>query len=162
MEVLIVSLWSNNRMKLESVSWGRFSQTLRHLNHPFPCLYSTWKAALVYLQERGAHFLPSNLAYCWTTLAAGKSSLSGFKAQIPMISTHWSSTDAVISHFEVFVAVVVLDFAPLCHKKSWNSFFQLRNLPLSVLQAFTRPCWHLSSLSLILNTSKRKIKKVKY
>ena len=38
----------------------------------------------------------------------------------------------------------------------WNSFFQLCNLPLSFLQAFSRPCRYLSSLSLILNTLKRK------
>ena len=44
-------------------------------------------------------------------------------------------------------------------KKSWNGFFQLCNLPLSFLLAFSRPCWHLSSLSLILNTLKRNKRK---
>ena len=59
-----------------------------------------------------------------------------------------------------FSVVVVLDFAPLCYqKKSWNGFFQLCNLPLSFLLAFSRPCWHLSSLSLILNTLKRNKRK---
>lgn len=59
-----------------------------------------------------------------------------------------------------FSVVVVLDFAPLCYqKKSWNIFFQLCNLPLSFLLVFSRPCWRLSSLSLILNTLKRNKRK---
>lgn len=43
-------------------------------------------------------------------LTAGKSSLSGFRTQIPVTSTRSSSTDAVTSHFGGFLLFGVLLF----------------------------------------------------
>lgn len=130
-------LWAsslNDRTRLDSISWGCSSLGV-WVTPPW-----SWWAALSTFRNWDPTTSPG------TWLIVGQLWLLGSRLYLRLVVSGFA-------FFFFFFSVT---------RKHWNNFFQLCNLPLSFLQAFSRPCWYLSSLSLILSTLKRERKTRKY